>query len=243
MSNDHQYWREQGDLYALDALDGRELNEFEAHLRSGCADCEAHVRAARETLTVLHLTLQRITPSDAVKARIVDRIASETPAVAERPQINRGRWRIIAGTLAAAIAGAVVAGALVIKRYEPRHTVYQSVIDLLRDPSTRDLPLYGVGPTPEAAGRFLWNESGEGHLFATNLPTAPEGRIYAVWTIAQGSTARYVGTIKTDATGQGGLHINAARSDQPVEVFAVTLEPAGSTAAPTGPMVLVSKQS
>lgn len=243
MSNDHQYWREQGDLYALDALDGQELNEFEAHLASGCADCEAHVHAARETLTVLHQTLPPITPSAAVKARIVDRIASETPALAERPQINRGRWRIIAGTLAAGIAGAVVAGALVIKRYEPRHTVYQSVIDLLRDPSTRDLPLYGAGPTPKAAGRFLWNESGEGHLFATNLPAAPEGKIYAVWTIAQGSMPRYVGTIKTDATGQGGLHINAARTDQLVEVFAVTLEPAGSPAAPTGPMVLVSKQS
>jgi len=31
------------------------------------------------------------------------------------------------------------------------------------------------------------------------------------------------------------------RTDQPVETFAVTLEPVGTTAAPTGPMVLVSK--
>ena len=65
--------------------------------------------------------------------------------------------------------------------------------------------------------------------------------MYAVWTIAQRSAPRYVGTIKTDAAGQGGLHINVARSDQPVETFAVTLEPVGTTAAPTGPMVLVSK--
>jgi anti-sigma-K factor RskA len=67
--------------------------------------------------------------------------------------------------------------------------------------------------------------------------------MYAVWTIAQASAPRYVGTIKTDATGQGGLHINASRSAQPVEVFAVTLEPDGTTAAPTGPMVLASKKS
>ena len=243
MSNDHQYWRKQGDLYALDALDGEELKEFEAHLASGCPDCEAYVRATRETLTMLHHTLQPITPSAAVKARIVDRIASETSAVAQKPQLNRRRWRIITGTLAAGIAGAVLAGALIIKRYEPRHTVYQSVIDLLRDPSTRDLPLYGTGPMPEAAGRFLWNKSGEGHIFVSHLPAAPEGKMYAVWTIAQGSTPRYVGTIKTDASGQGGLHINAPGSDQPVETFAVTLEPAGKIAAPTGPMVLESKQS
>jgi anti-sigma-K factor RskA len=67
--------------------------------------------------------------------------------------------------------------------------------------------------------------------------------MYAVWTIAQSSPPRYVGTVTTDATGQGGLHITAPRGDKPVEIFAVTLEPAGTTAAPTGPMVLVSKQS
>jgi anti-sigma-K factor RskA len=67
--------------------------------------------------------------------------------------------------------------------------------------------------------------------------------MYAVWTIAQNSPPRYVGMIQTDAKGRGGLHINAARTDKPIEVFAVTLEPEGTTSAPTGPMVLVSKPS
>ncbi len=116
-------------------------------------------------------------------------------------------------------------------------------IDLLRDPATQDSPLYGAGPTPRAKGRFLWNESGEGHIFVSDLPAAPEGKMYAVWTIAQQSAPRYVGTIETGAAGKGGLHINAARSDRPVETFAVTVEPIGSTAAPTGPMVLISKSS
>ncbi|MDP9129908.1 MAG: anti-sigma factor, partial [Candidatus Binatota bacterium] len=126
---------------------------------------------------------------------------------------------------------------------EPRHTLYSSVIELLRDPTTRDSPLYGAGPTPHAKGRFLWNESGEGHIFVSDLPAAPEGKMYAVWTIAQQSAPRYVGTIKTDAAGKGGLHINTPRHDRPIETFAVTVEPMGSTAAPTGPMVLVSKPS
>ena len=38
--------------------------------------------------------------------------------------------------------------------------------------------------------------------------------------------------------GQGGLHVNVTRSEQPVEIFAVTLEPERITAAPTGPIVL-----
>lgn len=242
MNGEHENWREQGEIYALGALDGQELKEFEAHLASGCAICEAYVRETRETLTLLHRTLQPMMPSASVKARLVEQIAAEKVVpLPVRAKATRPRWRIMVGTLAAGIVGAVLTGVLVTNRYEPRHSVYTAVIDLLRDPSTRDLPLYGAGPTPKAAGRFLWNESGEGHIFVTNLPPAPEGKMYAVWTIAQGAAPRYAGTIATDAAGQGGLHINVGRSDQPMETFAVTLEPGGTTAAPTGPMVLVSK--
>ena len=241
--SEHENWREQGEIYALGALDGQELKEFEAHLASGCAICETSVRETREALALLHRTLQPMTPSASVKARLVEQIAAEKVVVplSTRAKTPRPRWQIMVGTLAAGIVGAVLTGVLFTKRYEPRHTVYTSVINLLRDPTTRDFPLYGGGPTPKAAGRFLWNESGEGHIFVTNLPPAPEGKMYAVWTIAQRAGPRYVGTIKTDAAGQGGLHINVSRGDQPVETFAVTLEPVGTTAAPTGPMVLVSK--
>jgi anti-sigma-K factor RskA len=242
MNGEHENWRAQGEIYALGALDGQELKEFEAHLASGCALCEASVRETREALALLHRTLQPMTPSTSIKARLVEQIAAEKVVpLPTRERLPRPRWQILAGTLAAGIIGAVLTGVLVTQQYEPRHSVYTAVIDLLRDPSTRDLPLYGTGPTPKAAGRFLWNESGEGHIFVTNLPPAPEGKMYAVWTIAQGAAPRYAGTIATDAAGQGGLHINVPRSDQPVETFAVTLEPVGTTAAPTGPMVLVSK--
>ena len=242
MNGEHENWRAQGEIYALGALDGQELKEFEAHLASGCAFCEASVRETREALALLHRTLQPMTPSTSIKSRLVEQIAAEKVVpLPTRERLPRPRWQILAGTLAAGIIGAVLTGVLVTQRYEPRHSVYTAVIDLLRDPSTRDLPLYGTGPTPKAAGRFLWNESGEGHIFVTNLPPAPEGKMYAVWTIAQGAAPRYAGTIATDAAGQGGLHINVPRSDQPVETFAVTLEPVGTTAAPTGPMVLVSK--
>jgi anti-sigma-K factor RskA len=241
MATAHEEWLERSEFYALGALDAQELKEFEAHLASGCPVCEAYIRETRETLLLLHRSITPIAPSDSVKTRLFHHIASDK--VVPLPARGRTwrRWQVITGTLAAGLVGAVLAGTLITKRYEPRHTTYTAVVNLLRDPSTRDLPLYGTGPTPKAAGRFLWNESGEGHIFVTNLPTAPEGKMYAVWTIAQGSAPRYVGTIPTDRTGQGGLHINVAGSDQPVETFAVTLEPAGTTAAPTGPMVLVSK--
>ena len=244
MATEHEHWIEQGDFFALGALDGREREEFEAHLAAGCSICEAHVRETREALTVLPRALTPMTPPPAVKTRLLDQVEKNNvvPITAARAH-EALPWRKITGVLAAGIVGILIGGTYYRLQYEPRHTVYSSVINLLRDPSTRDYTLFGAGPTPQAKGRFLWNESGEGHLFATNLPAAPQGKMYAVWTIAQNSAPRYVGTIKTDAKGQGGLHVNTTRSDKPIETFAVTLEPDGTTAAPTGPMVLVSKQS
>jgi anti-sigma-K factor RskA len=242
MATEHENWLEKGEIYALGALDGQELREFEAHLASGCAVCEAYLRETREVLTVLHRALPPIPAPPAVKARLADQIAREIAApLALPPRAGWRHWQLLTGTLAAGIVGAVLAGALITKRYEPRHTVYTAVVDLLRDPSTRDFPMVGAGPTPQAAGRCLWNKSGEGHLFVTNLPAAPEGKMYAVWTIAQSSSPRYVGTVTTDVSGQGGLHIKVTPTGRPLETVAVTLEPVGTTAAPTGPMVLVSK--
>jgi anti-sigma-K factor RskA len=238
MASEHEYWHEQSEIFALGALDGQELKDFEAHLASGCAICEAYLRETRETLNLLHRSLQPMTPSAAVKNRILEGITGEkvVPITATQAKETR-RWRRITGAIAAGIVGIVLTGTY----YNYRYSVYTSVVNLLRDPSTRDHSLYGTGPVPTAKGRFLWNESGEGHIFVTDLPSAPDGKMYAVWTIAQQSPPRYVGTVETDLKGQGGLHIKTAKSERTVETFAVTLEPVGTTAAPTGPMVLVSK--
>ena len=188
MATAHEEWLERSEFYALGALDEKELKEFEAHLASGCPICEAYVRETREALLILHRSITPMTPSASVKTRLFHDIASEKVVpLPRKPRSTWRRWQVITGTLAAGIVGAVLAGTLITKRYEPRHTLYTSVINLLRDPATRDFPLYGTGPTPKAAGRFLWNESGEGHIFVTNLPAAPEGKMYAVWTIAQRS--------------------------------------------------------
>jgi anti-sigma-K factor RskA len=244
MTTEHEHWSERSEIYGLGALAGEDLKEFQDHRAAGCAICETRIRETHETLSLLPRSLIPVRPDPKIKARILDEIDSERAfsAAAASPKEPR-RWQRITGTLAAGIIGIILSGAYYRFRYEPRHTAYSAVVNLLRDPRTRDLPLYGAGPTPAAKGRFLWNPSGEGHIFASNLPTAPQGKMYAVWTIAQPSQPRYVGTIATDATGQGGLHFNSAPGTLPVETFAVTLEREGATAAPAGPIVLVSKPS
>ena len=233
-------------MFALGALDGHEREEFKRIWPPAVESVEAHSVKPAKTLNSLPRDAHGpISPPPAVKTRLLEQIGANDKVVpmATARAHQAKSWRKITGILAAGHCRHMIGGTYYRFQYEPRHTIYSSVIDLLRDPATRDSPLYGAGPTPRAKGRFLWNESGEGHIFVSDLPAAPEGKMYAVWTIAEQSAPRYVGTIQTDAAGKGGLHINAARSDRPVETFAVTVEPIGSTAAPTGPMVLISKSS
>ena len=244
MTTGHENWLEQSEIYSLGALDGQELRDFEAHLEAGCAICDAYRRETSETLNLLHRSLRPAHPPPAVKTRLMNQIGGERMTPIPNPRAQRPRrWQAITGVIAAGIIGAVASGAFYHQRYEPRHSVYSQVIDLLRDPATRDYPLYGAGPAPSALGRFLWNPSGEGHIFVSNLPPPSPDKMYAVWTIPQGASPRYAGRITTDAAGRGGLHIKSTGEGQPIATFAVSLEPLGAIDAPSGPIVLASKSS
>jgi anti-sigma-K factor RskA len=249
----HDQWLERAEMYALGALDVEEATQFEAHLASRCGLCEDHLRETREALTLVPRSLTPVNPPPAVKAQLLAQIAGEAaPVIPVRPRPRWVWWGMSAGAFAAAGLLITLSWSLVTTRQEIQTlkveqakqqgtlTLYTAVINLLRDPSTRDVALRGVGPGAGAAGRFLWSASGEGHIFVANLPPPTEGKAYVVWTIAPGKPPRSAGVIKTDASGSGGLHVYPGHSDHPVEMFAVTLEPSGDVSAPTGPTVLVS---
>jgi anti-sigma-K factor RskA len=114
------------------------------------------------------------------------------------------------------------------------------LVDLLRDPSTRVVALTGLGPGAGASGRVVWNEATGGQLYVSSLAPLPPDKTYELWTIT-GGTPRPAGLLAVDASGRGGHRVEPVRGERPVEVFAVTIEPAGGAPAPTGPIVLASK--
>jgi anti-sigma-K factor RskA len=249
--------------YALGALDGDERAQFERHLAGGCDVCEETLREAAETLAALARTEPPAIPPPGVKEALLRRIEATMPARRERPQPRRLVWAVAA--LAAMIASAAFTGTFVASRYEGRLgqmareaaalrervqrdeaalreqiAVYQGAVDLLRDPATQVVTLHGLGPSPEATGRVIWNPTSGGHVFVANLPAAPAGSVYEMWTIGEGAP-QPAGLFKVDASGRGTHRIAAVEDGKPVKVFAVTLEPEAGVPAPTGPMVLASK--
>jgi anti-sigma-K factor RskA len=255
----HEPFETQAAVYALGALDGGERSEFEEHLAGGCAECAEAVREHAETLADAARMVPPIIPPAHVKADLMRRVAA---GAASRPAPRRRRllrWTVAS---AAAIVGvsAFVAG-FVATRYEARigvmaretsriradlHrqeaelrdrlAVSQGVIDLLRDPSARVVALRGSGSS-DAWGRLVWHETNGGYLLVANVPPPPPDKVYELWTIS-GGQPRPAGLFTVDASGRATHPVAPTRA--PVDVFAVTLEPAGGVPAPTGPVVLAS---
>src|SRR5712692_562692 len=104
----HDEWLERAEIYALGALDREELTQFEAHLASGCALCETHLRESREGLLELPRSLAPLEPPPRVKTELLKRIAPETKhAIAERTAAPWLWWSVAGGLATAALLIAV----------------------------------------------------------------------------------------------------------------------------------------
>jgi hypothetical protein len=172
------------------------------------------------------------------------------------------RW--IVGAAAVAVVTAAFTGAFVAGHYEARLgqmarelavtrqrlqrevaalndqlAVYWSVADLLRDPATQVVTLRGLGPSPGALARVIWHRSAGGQLFVANLPPAPPGKAYELWTIGEGPP-QPAGVFRVDTEGRATHRVEPVAGGRPLKGFAVTLEPERGVRAPTGPMVLAS---
>ena len=88
---------------------------------------------------------------------------------------------------------------------------------------------------------MMWNEHAGGLLVAAGLPSAPEGKAYQLWAIVGKNPPVSAGVFTVDTKGTGSLRVPPLSGVGKVDVFAVTLEPAGGLPAPSGQMYLAGK--
>jgi len=94
-------------LYAAGVLEEEEGREMAAHLSGGCQRCAAELAEAEARLCELYLGLDAVEPSEAVRARLLARVAEAAAAPAARP---RGRLVWTRFALAAGVGALVAAG-------------------------------------------------------------------------------------------------------------------------------------
>lgn len=260
----HAPFDELAAVYALGALEGAELEQFLAHLRAGCAECERLLAEDEATLLGMASELATPPPADVKRALFARLDAPPAASAKRRPRL----LATVAGMALAAGVAAIVVGAALraqhatqladaerqhaaelarveqqraaeLARVEQQLAAEREVRALLEDPATRVVRLGGLPPSPQAEARVVWHPKRGGIFVSNALPPTPPGKAYELWAIA-GGAPRPAGVFRVDAQGIGRLNVSPLPDAPPVDVFAVTLEPEGGVPAPTGAMYLAS---
>jgi anti-sigma-K factor RskA len=111
-------------------------------------------------------------------------------------------------------------------------------MDVLRAPDMLKVDLKGQATLPSGTGRAFWSRSAGLMFTAEGLPALPQGKVYQLWTI-KGAVATGAGTFVPDSGGAASVTAIVAATAEVPDAFGVTIEPAGGSATPTMPIVMV----
>jgi anti-sigma-K factor RskA len=242
--------------YVLDALDPDERRAFEVHL-DGCATCAEEIRSLGRVAELLPHTVPQHTPPAALRARMLGAVLPAAQPVTEvHHRARSSAWLPLAAAIVAAAGLGVYSWQLQqrVRVLEARldaaerraSTAERDVADarrtageaqasmaVLAAPDLVRVELAGGTPAAGARARALWSRN-RGMVFtASNLPQAPEGRVYQVWVVTAGGPIS-AGLMTPDASGRAEAFFNTPQDIPPPTAIAVTLEPAGGVPAPTG---------
>ena len=228
--------------YVLGSLEPDERREFEAHL-AGCAECASEVDSLRPIAAALATAVPQVTPRAEVRDRILAAAAAglkTRSSVHDRKSPRALRWLPLAAAIVIAVGAGVYAVSLQRQMgdLQARFEQAQATTAVLAAPDLARIDLQGQAVAPDARARALWSRS-RGLVFtAANLPPAPSGKAYQVWVVTAQAPIS-AGLLTTDPAGGGTQYYMTAPDIAPPVAVAVTLEPAGGVAAPTGEKYLV----
>jgi anti-sigma-K factor RskA len=249
--------------YVLGDLPSSESAAVHRHLDE-CAACAAEARDLASAFEAIGQSIEPIAPPAHVRGRVLDRLAREAQgrshalAAAVRPARRAPRGRPV-WLAAAALALLVLAGLLALAqqrvgRLDDALRAAESdvarltgdaaavaeqadlAVTILTATDMRRIDLQGFEASRAATARAYWSATKGLLIVADRLPPPPPGRTYQVWLIGGGATGPVsAGLIDTRNSGRGMLIVPppAGASDGSVTV-AVTDEPLGGLAAPTG---------
>jgi anti-sigma-K factor RskA len=169
--------------YAVDALDGDERAQFEAHL-AVCAACTEEVDSLREAAAVL-AEVTATAPRPELRSQVLGAIGSVRP-LPPTLEARRSRRRRTQALLAAAAAVVAIGAGGV---------VWSQVND---SGSTAGLVTASTELPDGSTMRVTRAGDGSGQLEATSMAAAPQGKQYVAW-LVHGTTTTAIGALP-DAT-------------------------------------------
>jgi anti-sigma-K factor RskA len=252
---------EDSDLYALGALDGAEMQELEAHVRS-CAECARAVDEARQRVALLGMAAPAVAPPARVKEALLRQVRAERVPEGHRSgagKVERGPrflWLTPVFGVAAVIFAALAAG-IWMKDSRDNRRIHElegqlalaetRSLEIARAADETD-KLLGTPGTMRVAleQQAGWTSGRAGVLYNAKmgmvacsgwLPAPPEGKSYQLWLVPmEGKPVPLQVLSGGEWTQTLTAHVTPGMA---AKAFAVTVEPKGGMPWPTGPKVLV----
>lgn len=247
--------------YALGELPPDERVRVDAHLAT-CPDCALEARELSLAFQGIGLSADRVSPPAHLRARVLAEMARQgTDATGASPgAVLPFRRRATAAWLAAAAAAFIITtGTLLVmsmqrtarveaqlQRAEAersdllqqvRETTTQAdlAVSILTAADMRRIDMSGVDTSRNAIARAYWSATNGLLIVADRLPAPPPGRVYQVWLIGSSSAGPVsAGLIDNQQSQRGMLIVPAPKGVGGSVTVAVTDEPPGGLAAPTG---------
>jgi anti-sigma-K factor RskA len=230
--NDHARWTDTAGAYVLGAMASTERDEFEAHLAT-CAVCQEEVDELRPAADALPMASPPMLPPRELKDRIMAEVEREAEllgaagAGADRPEprVRRerrgwsrlGGWRLVPVAAAVLIVGVLLGSAL-------------------SSPDPRSVPF-------DRAGAELEIDGDTATLVAEDLPAPPEGRVYEVWLMPEGSQTPEPTDVLFTPRSDGSATAAIPGSVENVAQVLVSDEPPGGSDEPTGEILMAAELS
>ncbi|MDX2134132.1 MAG: anti-sigma factor [Saprospiraceae bacterium] len=228
------------ELYVMDALSPAEAGEVDA-IAARHPSVAARIRA-------LHQVFIRLAEAGAVEPRAglrqetLDRVAQDRAPDVQPVNAPKGNpW-----LLATAAATIVVLGAALLYRtiahrqtfnecreartaLEEQLQAQKANLDFLLRAGTQPIALKGTPLAPDAQVTVYWNPGTQTtRLAVSQLPPAPSGRQYQLWSLRNGQP-KSAGLLSLEPAVDLQTMENVAEAD----MFAITEEPAGGVESPT----------
>ena len=228
-------------LSALDAAEERALNE---HLEN-CSECRKELEDWQATAAALSLASDPAEPSPQVRERILSEVRKDLTAdvIPFKSAPRRNVWSSFGslGAIAAVVLlTALVIGLAVLWRQNQRLRRDREFVELVNTPGARVRELRGTDPGLSATAKLAYDRNGRAILMATNLPNVPQGKAYQLWFIVGTKPPVPGKTFVPDSGGNAVLKDQMPHDAIEANVFAITIEPASGSSAPTSPIYLSS---
>jgi hypothetical protein len=237
----HEELREHYELYAIGVAGEPERSEIREHLNRGCEVCMTEMKRARALAALLGGAAAEAPPPPRLRRRILAAAGHEQRRFGWAPLLGLATALSLFGAFYFSSRERQIAANMTALRGQMRQqaielTQLNEAFAILSGPQTLEVS-FGQGPK----GKVYIDRSRGVLLIASNLPPAPAGKVYEMWTIPKGVGARPVpaGLFQPDPSG-GAIHLQRGPVDPNLGVVAVTIENEGGAQQPTSTPLIVA---